>query len=58
MGRLRSAIMRHLHTSSTGVMTMEMEPMSLTSRIEVYRIHYYKDREDIFSRHLKFAKSL
>jgi len=49
---------RHLHTSSTGVVTMEMEPMALTSRIKVYRIHYYKDREDIFSRHLEFVKSL
>ena len=50
--------LRHLHTSPTGVVTMEMEPMTLTSRIKVYRIHYYKDREDIFSRHLEFAKSL
>ena len=50
--------LQYLHTSSNGVVTMEMEPMTLTSRINVYRIHYYKDREEIFSRHLEFAKSL
>ncbi|KAF8811586.1 hypothetical protein BYT27DRAFT_7240277 [Phlegmacium glaucopus] len=46
-----------LHTSSTGTVTMEMEPMALTSRVKMYRIHWYRDREDIFYDHLKFAKS-
>jgi hypothetical protein len=50
--------LRYLHSSPTGVVTMEMEPMTLTSRIKVYRIHYYNDREDLFSRHLEYAKSL
>ena len=39
---------------------MEMEPMASTSRIKVYRIHYYggTSREDIFYRHQEFLKSL
>ncbi|KIM43497.1 hypothetical protein M413DRAFT_443429 [Hebeloma cylindrosporum] len=52
--------LRYIHTSSTGIVTMEMEPMSesSTSRIKVYRIHYYKDREEVFYDHLAFCKSL
>jgi hypothetical protein len=36
--------LRYLRTSSTGVVTMEMKAMTPTptSRIKVYRIHYYK----------------
>jgi len=32
--------------------------MASTSRIKVYRIHYYEGREAIFCRHLEYAKSL
>lgn len=47
--------LRHIHTSSTGVVTMEME--SSSSCIRVYRIHDYRSREDIFYDHLAFCKS-
>jgi len=52
--------LRYLSTRSTGVVTMEMKAMrpNPTSRVKVYRIHYYKDREDIYSCHLEFVKSL
>ncbi|KAF8813242.1 hypothetical protein BYT27DRAFT_7181388, partial [Phlegmacium glaucopus] len=46
-----------LRTSSTGLVTMEMEPMALTSRVKMYRIHWYKDRKDTFHNHLEFANS-
>ncbi|KAF8800997.1 hypothetical protein BYT27DRAFT_7198785 [Phlegmacium glaucopus] len=51
--------LRHLSTSSTGIVTMEAEPMTLTSRVEIYRIHWYTggDKKDIFDNHLEFAKS-
>ncbi|KAF8811600.1 hypothetical protein BYT27DRAFT_7183887 [Phlegmacium glaucopus] len=49
--------LRRLHTSSTGIVTMEMEPMTLTSRVKTYRIHWYGDRKDIFYNHLEYAKS-
>src|ERR1700678_981078 len=40
--------LRYLRTGSTNVVTMEMEPMSeSTSRVKMYRIHYYRDKEDI-----------
>ncbi|KAF8815889.1 hypothetical protein BYT27DRAFT_7186348 [Phlegmacium glaucopus] len=47
-----------LHTSSTGLVTMEMEPMAFTSRVKMYRIHWYRDRKDVFYNHLEFSKSL
>jgi hypothetical protein len=49
--------LRYLRTSPTGIVTMEMEPMALTSHVKMYRIHWYRDREDIFYDHLGFAKS-
>jgi hypothetical protein len=49
--------LQQLRTSSRGIVTMEMESMTLTeSRVKVYRIHSY-DRQDIFENHLKFVKS-
>jgi hypothetical protein len=49
--------LQQLRTSSRGIVTMEMESMSLTeSRAKVHRIHSY-DRQDIFENHLKFVKS-
>jgi len=50
--------LRYLRSNSKGIVTMEMEPMVSTSRIKVCRIHYYKDKEDLFYRHLEFSKSL
>ena len=32
--------------------------MISTSRIKACRIHYYEDKEDLYFRHLEFAKSL
>ncbi|KAF8814654.1 hypothetical protein BYT27DRAFT_7334218, partial [Phlegmacium glaucopus] len=49
--------LRHLRTSPTGIVTMEMKPMLMTSRVKMYRIHWYGDKEDIFDNHLEFAKS-
>ena len=49
--------LQQLRTTSSGIVTMEMESMTLTeSRVKVYRIHSY-DRQDIFENHLKFVKS-
>ena len=48
---------RQLRTSSKGIVTMEMQPMTLIdSRVQVHRIHFY-DRQDVFENHLKFVKS-
>ncbi|KAF8957237.1 hypothetical protein BDZ97DRAFT_1847236 [Flammula alnicola] len=51
--------LRYLHHSSIkpGVYTMEMEPMTCTSRVKTYRIHEYRDKEDIFHDHLAIVKS-
>ncbi|KAF8798211.1 hypothetical protein BYT27DRAFT_7246594, partial [Phlegmacium glaucopus] len=50
--------LRRLHTSSTGIVTSEMELVtSVASRVKVYRIHEYRDSEDLFYNHLEFAKS-
>ena len=49
--------LQQLRTTSSGIVTMEMESMTLTeSRVKVYRIYSY-DRQDIFENHLKFVKS-
>jgi hypothetical protein len=49
--------LQQLHTGSSGIVTMEMESMTLTeSRVKVHRIHSY-DKRDIFENHLKFVQS-
>ena len=50
--------LRHLYTTPTGIVTMEMELMKYSRVNKVYRIHSYEDaREEIFCNHLGFAKS-
>ncbi|KAF8958578.1 beta-glucan synthesis-associated protein-domain-containing protein [Flammula alnicola] len=49
--------LRCLRSIEPGIYTMEMEPMTSTSRIKIYRIHEYGDKEDIFHDHLAIVKS-
>lgn len=50
--------LRHLYTTPTGIVTMEMELMKYSRVNKVYRIHSYEDtREEIFYNHLGFSKS-
>ena len=50
--------LRYLPGSSIerGISTMEMESMEQT-RVQVYRIHQYEDKEGIYRDHLAIVKS-